>query len=373
VRAVDEVLASLAAHLEPRVSWLVGEPCFEAPAELVDAFARAAASPSYRYPPHDGLPELREVLAQHHSAEGPPTTAKQVVVTSGAKGGLLALLATLLEAGDELIHPQPCYPAYPAMAVRLGARPVAVAECQGGFAGWTEAVADAIGPRTRAVVLASPSNPTGAALEVGEGRALVELCRNRGIRLICDEAYVDFRFAPGRQSLPVAFDPERTTVVQLRSASKSWALCGWRIGWVTGDASLVARVARTHASFINPASGPAQAALCALPEIPDDYLEYARSQVSQRTTELCSAFDAAGIAIKRPDGGFYLWLNVADQIEVAGVGNAVQWCVEVARQSGIGLWPGEDFGATGHVRIAVTAPSDGDWITSVDALTAILS
>jgi aspartate/methionine/tyrosine aminotransferase len=297
----------------------------------------------------------------------------QVVITSGAKGGLLALLATLLEPGDELIHPQPCYPAYPAMATRLGARPVAVAERRAGFAGWSEAVADAIGPRTRAVVLASPSNPTGATLELAEAKALVKLCRDRGLRLICDEAYVDFRMAPGRQILPATFDPDRKTVVQLRSASKSWAVCGWRIGWVTGDASLVAQVARAHASLINPASGPAQTALRALPEISAEYLENARSGVERRIGKLCSAFDAAGISITRPDGGFYLWLDVADQIKAAGAGNAVRWCVEVARRSGVGLWPGEDFGATDHVRIAVTAPSDANWHSSVEALTQALA
>jgi aspartate aminotransferase len=259
------------------------------------------------------------------------------------------------------------------MATRLGARPVAVPERGGSFSGWPEAVVDAIGPRTRAVVLASPSNPTGATFETTEAKALVDLCRDRGIRLICDEAYVDFRFAPNRQTLPAAFDTERTTVVQVRSASKSWAVCGWRIGWVTADASLVARVARAHTSFINPASGPAQTALRALAEIPADYLENARSRVERRIGEICSAFDAAGIPITRPDGGFFLWLDVADQIKAAGAGDAVQWCVEVARRLGVGLWPGEDFGAPGHVRIAVTAPSDANWHSSVEALTQALA
>jgi aspartate aminotransferase len=355
------------------MSWLVGEPCFEAPTELVDALVRAAASPSFPYPPQDGLPSLREVLAQRHNAESHATAPDQVVITSGAKGGLLALFATLLEPGDELIHPQPCYPAYPAMATRLGARPVAVAERGGSFAGWSEAVVDAISPRTRAVVLASPSNPTGATLETTEAKTLVDLCRDHGIRLICDEAYVDFRFTPDRQTLPAAFDTERTTVVQVRSASKSWAVCGWRVGWVTADASLVARVARTHASFINPASGPAQKALCTLPEVSRDFLDNSSSIVARRIDELCSTLQAAGLSAKQPEGGFYLWLNVKEQLESAGVSDAVRWCVEIARRSAIGLWPGEDFGGTHHIRIAVTAPSDRDWSTSVEALTEVLT
>ena len=373
MRAVDDVIAALATHAGPQLSWLVGEPCFEPPAELVDAFARAAVSPSFRYAPRDGLPALREVLAQRHGAEGHALAADQIVITSGAKAGLLALLATLLAPGDELIHPQPCYPAYPAMASRLGARPVAVVECGGGFAGWSKAVAEAIGPRTRAVVIASPSNPTGTTLDTTEARALVEQCRDRGIRLICDEAYVDFRFAPDRQIVPAAFDPDRTTVVQVRSASKSWAVCGWRVGWVAADASLVARVARTHASLINPASGPAQTALCALPEVAADFLGSACSSVAHRIDELRSTLRAAGMSVSQPEGGFYLWLPVTQQMESAGMSSAAEWCVEVVRRSGVGLWPGDDFGGTHHVRIAVTAPSDPDWSTSVEALTAVLS
>ncbi len=367
MRAVDAVAAALADRHEPPVSWIVGEPCFRPPPELVDAFARSAASPSFHYPPPDGLAALREVLAARFEEEGQPITANQITVTSGAKSGLFALLATLLEPGDELIHPRPCYPAYPTMATRLGTRPIAVAECGGGFSGWAEAVARHIGPRTRAVVLASPSNPTGATLDAAEAHALVELCATHGIRLICDEAYVDFRFATALPALPADLDPDLSTLIRVRSASKSWALCGWRMGWIAADASLATRVSHTHSSLLNPASGPAQAALCALPEVSADYLENARSMVADRMDELCSAFAAAGLRVKKPEGGFYLWFEVND-LNPTATTDSVGWSVEVARRSGVGLWPGEDFGGPGHVRIAVTAPSDTEWQTAVEAL-----
>ena len=201
----------------------------------------------------------------------------------------------------------------------------------------------------------------------------MELCRDRNLRLICDEAYVDFRFAADREVLPSDFDPDRTTVVQIRSASKSWALCGWRVGWLVADPPLITRVARTHASLVNPAPGTAQAALCALPEVPADYLTSARASVDQRITELCSALQAEGLPVERPEGGFYLWLNVADQIDAAGVSGAVRWSVDVARRHGVGLWPGDDFGGAGHIRIAITAPSDADWSSAVGALVGVLS
>jgi aspartate/methionine/tyrosine aminotransferase len=369
MRAVDQVIAALAERPGPPVSWIVGEPWFEPPAELADAFVRAAKSPSFHYPPHAGLPALREVLAARFAEEGQSVAPSQVTITSGAKAGLLSLLSTLLAPGDELIHPQPCYPAYPAMATRLGALPVAVAERNGSFSGWSEAVARHISPRTRAVILASPSNPTGATLDATEAHALFELCRDRGIRLICDEAYVDFRFTAALEALPPDLDPDLSTLVRVRSASKSWAVCGWRLGWITADASLSARVALTHSSLLNPASGPAQAALCALPEVSDGYRDAARSMVSDRMDELCSAFSGAGFPIKKPEGGFYLWLDVED-LKPTGTIDAVGWSVEVARRSGVGLWPGDDFGAAGHVRIAVTAPSEAMWHSATEALTA---
>ena len=372
MRAVDAVVAALAARPEPPVSWIVGEPCFEPPPELVDAFVRTAESSSFRYPPPGGLPALRDVLAARFEEEGLSIAPSQITITSGAKCGLLALFAALLEPGDELIHPQPCYPAYPAMANRLGARPVAVAERDGSFSGWAEDVARHISPRTRAVVLASPSNPTGATLDAAEAPALVELCGAHGIRLICDEAYTDFRFTADHHALPADLDPDLSTLVRVRSASKSWAVCGWRIGWITADASLAARVARTHSSLLNPASGPAQAALCALPDVPAGYLENARSMVAGRMDELCSALGSAGLQEKKPEGGFYLWLKVKD-LNPAGTIDAVEWSLEVARSSGVGMWPGDDFGGPGHVRIAVTAPSKTEWPSAVKALVEALT
>ncbi len=299
--------------------------------------------------------------------EGLTIAPDHITVTSGAKCGLLALFAALLEPGDELIHPQPCYPAYPAMAKRIGARPVAVAERNGGFSGWAEDVARHISPRTRAVVLASPSNPTGATLDAAEAHALVELCNAHRIRLIIDEAYTDFRFTADHHALPADLDPDLSTVVRVRSASKSWAVCGWRLGWIIADASLAASVADTHSSLFNPASGPTQEALCALPEVSANYLENARSMVANRLDELCSALTHAGVPFKRPEGGFYLWLRVKD-LDPDRTIDAVEWCVEIARRFSVGLWPGDDFGGAGHVRIAVTAPPDADWVTAVDAL-----
>jgi aspartate aminotransferase len=373
MRSIDGVAAALVEFEGMTHSWLVGEPCFAPPVELVDGLIGAAGAKTYGYPPPSGLTDLREILAALHSDNGHHVEADQIVVTSGAKAGLLALLAALLEPGDELIHPTPYYPAYPFMASRLGARPVAVPEDGEGFAGWADSVASQIGPRTRAVVLASPSNPTGTTLGSRAAEDLFELCRDRGLRLICDEAYTDFRVALDSATLPADFDPERGTVIQIRSASKSWALCGWRIGWLVTDSALAANATRCHASLVNPASGPTQRALCALPEVPGTYLTAARASVEGRMRALSSALGQAGISHVKPEGGFYLWLNVGRQIAAAGAGDVVEWCVDLARRRGVGLWPGADFGSAEYVRIAVTSPSDANWQAAVEALVEALT
>ena len=370
MRAVDPVIEALRDRGGTTSNWLVGEPCFAPPDELRDALARASRAPAFCYPPPAGMPELREVLAGRHAEAGCRTTPDDVVVTNGAKGGLLAVFATLLEPGDELIHPLPCYPAYPAMARRFGARPVAVAEGNGSFDGWLEAVADAIGPRTRAVVLSSPSNPTGSTLTEDQAHALVDLCRGRGVRLICDEAYTEFRFKPGSDRLPAHFDPERTTVVQVRSASKSWALCGWRIGWVVADPDFAARVAAQHAALLNPASGPAQEAFASLPLVGADYLARARATVQTRIADLGAALTEQLETVQQPAGGFYLWLDVRAR---TGDASTAAFCCALARDHGVGLWPGEDFGGAGYVRLAATAPPSTDWETSVRILESALS
>jgi aspartate/methionine/tyrosine aminotransferase len=367
VRALDGVLAALAEHGAATSSWLVGEPCVPPPEVLREALARASQIETFGYAPQAGNPRLREILAAHYTGTGRSAAAVQVVVTSGAKGGLLAVFAALLEPGDELIHPLPSYPAYPAMAARLGARPVPVAN--GTFDFWPQAVADHIGEKTRAVVLSSPSNPTGATLTEGQARALVDLCRDHGIRLICDEAYTEFQGPPDTRVLPADFDPDRRTVVQVRSASKSWALCGWRMGWVVADPELAARVAARHAGLFNPASGPMQEALTALPQVPADYLERARRIVGERIDTLAAAFESTGLTVRRPAGGFYLWLDVGDRTG----GSTAAFCTDLAQRFGVGLWPGEDFGGSSHVRLAVTAPPPEQWEAAVAILVAAMT
>jgi aspartate aminotransferase len=348
-RALDAVIDALGRSGSDAIDLLVGEPCFEPPVEILAAFEQVAGSSAADYGPPTGLAEVRTVIA---GSVGGSVAKDNVVVTHGGKGALLALFATLVEPGDEVIHPIPCYPAYPAMVRRLGGVPVSVPETETGFGGWSAAVDAAITERTRVVVLSSPSNPSGSVLGDDERTALADRCASTGITLVLDEAYAAFRFDR------VADETEVDgAVVRVRSASKALALCGWRIGWVVADEALAARVAAAQTSLLNPPATPPQRALLALPEVPVGYFERNRRAVQERVAAVASAFRSAGAKVRTPQGGFYVWADLRNR--VGGDGDSVSWCVRLAAERGVGLWPGEDFGAPGWVRAAL--PRGDGW------------
>ncbi len=363
MRGVDHVLAALADGGHPPWSWLVGDPCVPPPAALRDAFARAASAPTYPYSPPAGRPALRAVIAERHRVPD-----RRVVVTAGAKPGLFALLSAILEPGDEILHPWPCYPGYPSMARCLGARPVPVEQHGGSYDEWIDRVRGCLGPATRAVVLSSPANPTGATLAGAEAAKLVECCRSRGVRLICDEVYHEYRYDPEHSPIPADLDPERRTVVQIRSASKAWALCGWRIGWLVADSALAERITERHVSLFGPASGPAQEALENLPDVGEEYHVEARAVVQRRLDRVANLLEQHGLQAVRPRGGFYLWASIGDRRTAGKAGSASERCSNLARRTGVGLWPGDDFGDPRHVRLAVTAPPEARWDEAIAAL-----
>lgn len=366
-RALDGVVAALGRFPGAKINLLVGEPCFDPPVEIRETFRRIAGDPASGYGPPAGLPALRAVLAEREG-NGKLET-EQVMVTHGAKGGLLALFAELVEPGNEVIHPQPCYPAYPAMVRRFGGTPIGVAEHGDGFAGWSDGVLEAVSPTTKAVILSSPSNPSGTTVADDELAALVDGCRERGIRLVLDEAYSAFRFA-GSGVDPAEADPDHRTLIRVGSASKSFALCGWRIGWIIADRELVDAVIGVQSALLNPPATPPQRALVALPEVPESYFEDNRNAVRERLQKITEALRKAGFDAALPAGGFYLWVDIRERLDAATPTSAA-WCEWLAEKRGVGLWPGEDYGSPGWVRFAL--PQGDDWRETVQKLERRLS
>ncbi len=369
-RALDVVTRALDAHPNPDRSWLVGSPWFEPPEVLRRALEQVSSGASFDYPPAQGVVGLRTTVAEIHRRDGMSLNPENVVITHGAKGGLLAVFGVLVAPGDEILHPTPCYPAYPAAVSALGATPVAVPHVDGISPFDSGAFEDRITSKTRAIVVSSPDNPTGATLGGDQVASLVELCRKYTIRLICDEAYEAFRFAPDTQTLPAHVDPDLETVIQVRSFSKTFALCGWRIGYVSADPEMIGRLTSWQSRLLNPPNSIAQEALVSAPAVPADYSSDVRRRVRNRLERLVEVLANCGIPVEDPQGGFYVWADVRSRIDVAGSKDSATWCADLARRQGIGLWPGEDFSAPGWVRLSAVSCPDREWASALDRLTS---
>jgi aspartate aminotransferase len=307
-------------------------------------------------------------VAELHRRDGLALEPENVLITHGSKSGLLAVFGCLLQPGDEILHPAPCYPAYPAAATALGETPVAVPHEDGRSLFEPAALEASITPRTRALVLSSPANPTGATLTSGQARELVDLCREHGLRLVCDEAYEAFRFAPDTDHLPAHWDPDLETVVQVRSFSKTYALCGWRIGYVAADATLIRRLTTWQSALLNPPNSIAQQALISAPAVSPSFFQEAGRRVRNRLDELVAVLAGAGLGTELPQGGFYVWADVRSRLAATGHSNTADWCADLARRHGVGLWPGEDFLAPGWVRASAVACADPDWESALGRL-----
>jgi len=361
-RALGEVLDTLAEH-HPYLPqpWLVGSPFFAPPKTLLAALQKASREERFDYPPSQGLPELRRSICELHAREGDGVSEEQIVVSHGAKGGLLAVFGALLRQGDEILHATPTYPAYPVMASTFGATSRSLVEEDRGFSWTAEELESRITDKTHLVVLSSPSNPSGATLDQTQADLLVGVCRERGIRLLCDEAYEAFRFANESGSPACRADPEFGTVVVLRSFSKTYAVCGWRIGYVVADAALIEKVAAWQSARLNPPNLLAQRALATATEVPSSYHREVGQAVGRRIEELVALLCQLGLRAEPPVGGFYLWLDLGREVSVAGFESTADFCVELARCHGLALWPGEDYGVQGRVRISAVACDPIHW------------
>lgn len=360
-RAIEGVLVALERYEgENPIALCVGTPCFDPPRELLDALARAAARPHFGYAPNQGTPAVREAIAALHASAGESIPPDRIFVTHGAKLAVLAILATSLERGDEVVLPTPAYPPYLAIPELFGARAVPVERQGPAFAFDAVAIESAITERTRMIVVSSPCNPTGATLTESEAERLVALCRRRGIRLLSDEAYEAFRFDDGSVASPHAFDPDGNVVIRVRSVSKTYGLCGWRTGWVTADAKTIANLTRFQASNVNPPNTLMQAALEAAPAVPGSFHDAARDAIRTRIDAILDALADTQIRCTNPAGGFYIMANIRDTMKRTGHDSATAFCIDLARTEGVALWPGEDYLAPGHVRISaasLSAPS----------------
>ena len=337
----------------------VGEPDQGTPPHVAAAGVAAIEAGRTRYAPAPGLPELRAAVAARYRQDLHVAFApEEVAITVGGKQALYLAAQALLDAGDEVIVPSPFWPTF-TEAVRLaGGRPVLAPTREAdGFAVTARLLAKAVGPRTRAMILNSPCNPTGAVVGPEELLAIGRLARRRGFTLVYDDTYAQLAFSRPRDwGLQALRDLLGDRLLILGTASKSYCMTGWRIGWVLGPRTLVdACAALASHSTQSPATFAQLGAVTAL-NGPQEFVGELLAEYRRRRDLVHSALLAIpGATCVEPQGGFYAFPNLSRYL-----GREIPTTLELGRRlledKHVAVVPGEGFGAPGYVRISFARP-----------------
>ncbi len=332
-----------------------GEPDFESPPVAVEAAREALARGFTKYTAGSGIPELRAGVAESLAARyGSPWKGAQVVITVGAKAALFETALALFDHGHEVLIPSPCWVSFPEQIRFAGALPVHVpTSAADGFRIHAEPILAALSADTRAVLLNSPCNPTGGVIGAPDLRAIVEAAARRGVVVISDETYERFLYDGAAHASAAALAAEfPETVVLVGSFSKTYAMTGWRIGFVAGPPAVVAAVdaIQSHATS-NPTSFAMVGALEALrgaeasvAAMIDEY-QWRRDYLLPRLNAL------PGVSCPVPAGAFYAFPDVS-RCYRDGRRGSVDFTEFLLERAGVAVVPGAAFGADDHVRLS---------------------
>jgi aspartate aminotransferase len=342
------------------ISLGAGEPDFPTPPQAIEAAAAFIAKGRVVYLPTTGLPELREAAAAELSrSAGARYEPRQVCITNGAKEGLaLAILACVQDPGDEVVLPTPAWVSYESMVAIAGGRLVKV-PCgdETGFKLTPEALARALTPRTRVLLLNFPNNPTGAILTRAEMGALCQVLEGRDIVVVSDEIYSPFVFE-GEHVSPASLPgmAERTVVVN--GVSKSYSMTGWRVGWTGAPPKLADAIANLKSHLSSNAAAPSQhAALGALRSgtaYTDGMKAAFRRRLALALEELARV---PGLTLVRPGGAFYVFPRV-DALYGAAVRGSTDFCTGLLDRARVAAVPGAAFGDDRCLRFSIAAADE---------------
>ncbi len=348
------------------INFGAGEPDFDTPDNIKKAAIKAIEEGFTKYTAAPGIPELKQAICAKLKRENNlEYTASEIIVSCGGKHSFYNLAQALLDPGDEVVIPAPYWVSYPPMVSLAGGVPVIIEAGQDqGFKITPGQLEAAITEKTRAVVINSPSNPTGAAYTLEELKALAEIVVRRDILLISDEIYEHIIYDGFAQFSPAQIGPEvRKRCVILNGVSKSYSMTGWRIGFTAGPAPLVAAMTKIQSqSTSNPTSISQKAAVEAY-NGPQDYVKNVLQHFDERRRYIVAALnEIPGVSCFTPQGAFYAFPGVKDlfgrQCEGREIDSSLTLCELLLDRARVAAVPGEAFGAPGHLRLSYATSLD---------------
>ena len=352
---------NLAKETPGCVMLTIGEPDFDTPQPVKDALATALAENQTHYAPNQGTPALRQAIAAFETCRGFACTAEQVMVTVGATGALYTALTGILNPGDEVVIPTPAFSLYESIVLAAGAVPVPLDLTKTGFQIHKDSLDRVISPKTRAVILNSPNNPTGVVLNEASMAVVKEAVLGKPIRLICDNVYQQL----AEVDCPdLSLDEDlRPQVLLCQSFSKPYAMTGWRVGYLIGPQAEMDRLLLLHAAEV--AAVPTFIQTACVTALQVDTAEMAGTYKNRRAY-VCRRLDEMGLSYPKPQGAFYVFP------EIARFGlDSETFCTRMIREAGLAAVPGSCFGVEGYIRLSCCY-AENDLKEGLDRLEAFI-
>ena len=378
---VDAKAKALIAEGRPVVSYGAGEPDFPTPAHVVEAAVAAARDPrNHRYSPAAGLPDLREAIAEKTLRDsGTTVSPSQVIVTNGGKQAVYQSFAALLDDGDEVILPAPYWTTYPeAIALAGGVTVEVFAGADQEYKVTVDQLEAARTERTKVLLFCSPSNPTGAVYTRDEVTAIATWALEHGVWIISDEIYQDLTY-DGVEAVSVteAVPEVADQTILVNGVAKTYAMTGWRVGWMVGPADVVAGAANLQSHLSSNVSNVSQRAALAALTGPQDEVEVMRRAFDARRATIVRELNSIdGVVTPTPQGAFYVYPDVSGLLGREWGGVTPTTSLELAdlilEQADVAVVPGEAFGPSGYLRLSY-ALGDAPLLEGVQRLQRLFS
>ncbi len=352
--AVTAEAARLRAQGVQLADFGAGEPHFATPRHIKDAAIAAIEANFTRYTVVAGIPELRKAIVQRHACDfGSDYTPDETVFTTGGKLALFNAIQVLVDHGDEVILPIPYWVSFKDIIQYAGGKVVYLpTEEAENFRITADAIERAITPRTKVIILNSPSNPAGSVVSPGDLERIVKLAQSRGIFLLLDECYLYLQYA-GTPVSGGSFVEAKEHVIVLGSLSKTYAMTGWRAGFALGPKAIIAAMSKLQSQSTSSTAAIVQkAAIAALSGSQACVTEMRADYLKLRDRILAGLAEIPGIRCTRPDGAFYVYPNVSAFLGKPGARNTTELASRLLHEAHVVAVPGEAFGTQQHIRLS---------------------
>ncbi|MDD6220364.1 MAG: aminotransferase class I/II-fold pyridoxal phosphate-dependent enzyme [Clostridia bacterium] len=357
----DNVLSTRAAGIKPSgirkffdlldgrddvISLTVGQPDFVTPWHIREKAIRSIEDGKTYYTANSGLPELRRAIADYLNRRFSLSydSKNEIIVTVGGSEAIDMAMRAIIDPGDEVIIPMPSYVCYEPMTQLLGAVPVTInTKSENAFKLTAQELKKAITPRTKALILPFPNNPTGAVLDAEDVKEIAEVLKDTDIAVISDEIYAELTY--GRRHVSIASVPgmrERTVLVS--GVSKAYAMTGWRLGYIAAPKEITRQILKIHQYAIMCAPTASQFAAVEAFDNSDEDIEYMRAQYNRRRTMLLEGLETIGLPCFEPRGAFYVFPQVTQDCKMT----SEEFCNRLLNENSLAIVPGTAFGECGE-------------------------